>query len=87
MFAWRQLLLAIVLVSASRVSAGEVPFTHAGIMSLKGKDICSLQGDFPKTDGVFLDRHKEHAVKTLDRNGVLALFLLSKPLSDNCGVC
>jgi hypothetical protein len=36
--------------------------------------------------GVYLDGRKEHAVKYLERDGTTVVFLLGKPLSDNCGI-
>jgi hypothetical protein len=58
----------------------------AGIASLKGKDICEVKGDFYAKVGVYLDGKKEHVVTYLSRDGMTVLFLLGKPLSDNCGI-
>jgi hypothetical protein len=66
-------------------ASAQVPFTPAGISSLKGKDVCSLQGEFPEQLGVFLDGRKDHAVQYQQRDGVIAVFLLSKP-TERCGV-
>jgi len=66
-------------------SGGQVPFTAAGIMSLTGKNVCTLEGDFPEQFGVYLDHKKEHAVQYRERNGIIAIFLLSRP-SLRCGV-
>ena len=81
------LLIAVsVLVSFSYATAGDVPFTPAGIASLRGKDICELQGKFYSKMGVYLDRQKDHVVEALERDGMTVVFLLEKPLSDNCGI-
>ena len=58
--------------------AGDVPFTSAGIASLPGKDICSLQGQFSTKAGTSLDAKWEHSVEYLYRDGVIAVFLLGK---------
>jgi hypothetical protein len=81
------LLIAVsVLVFFAYATAGDVPFTPAGIASLKGKNICELQGKFYSKVGVYLDGRKEHAVQYLERDGMIVVFLLGKPLSDNCGI-
>jgi hypothetical protein len=65
---------------------GSVPFTSGGIASLPGHDICSLQGEFPKQFGLYLDDKKEHSVEYRERDGVIALFLLGKSLPPkDCG--
>ena len=80
------LLVAVsVLISFPNATAGDVPFTPAGIASLKGKNVCELQGKFYSRAGVYLDGRKEHAVEYLSRDGMTVVFLLSKPLSENCG--
>jgi hypothetical protein len=66
--------------------AGDIPFTHAGIASIEGKDICQFKGDFPSKVGVYLDGRKDHVVKYLERDGMMVLFLLGKSLSENCGI-
>jgi hypothetical protein len=80
--------LAVALVFGCYVSLSRgqtrVPFTPSGISSLTGKDICSLDGEFPKQLGVYLDVGKEHAVQYREREGVVAVFLLSKPTL-HCG--
>jgi hypothetical protein len=76
----------LVSISCAYATAGDVPFTPAGIASLRGRDICELQGSFYSKVGVYLDGRKEHAVKYLERDGTLVVFLLSTPLSDNCGI-
>ena len=64
-----------------------VSFTSVGIASLPGKDICSLQGEFPKRFGVYLDDKKEHAVVYRERDGVIALFLLGESQAPQyCGI-
>jgi hypothetical protein len=62
-----------------------IPFTPDGIRSIRGKDVCEFQGQFPSHLGVYLDRQKEHAVQYRERDGVIAVFLLSKPTL-LCGV-
>lgn len=61
----------------------KVPFTPAGIRSIIGKDVCDFQGaEKPEEwqlDGVYLDRAKRHSVDYKERDGVAAVFLLSKP--------
>ena len=79
-------MFGVILISCSYASGQQVPFTSAGIASLRGKDICELQGQFPKQLGVYLDHRKEHAVQYRERDGVIALFLLAKPSSTNCGI-
>jgi hypothetical protein len=67
-------------------TTGEIPFTLAGIRSLPGKDICSLQGAFPKHLGVYLDDEKKHSIEYRERDGVIALFLLGESLPPKyCG--
>ena len=36
--------------------------------------------------GVYLDGQKEHVIKYLSRDGMTVVFLLGKPLSENCGI-
>lgn len=69
-----------------RANTADIPFTPAGIGSLKGKDVCDLKGDFDSKLGVYLDGRKDHAVQYRERDGVTVLFLLGKPLSGNCGI-
>jgi hypothetical protein len=83
---WKVLLMSIFLIMVGDLLAQEVPFTPDGIASLTGQDICKLQGEFPKTMGVYLDRQKQHAIQSREREGIVAVFLLSKPSSRNCGV-
>jgi|SRR6266566_7487076 len=83
----RQLLLAMIaLVPFSSGYAQDVPFSPSGIASLTGRDICTLQGEFPKTMGVYLDHQKRNQVQSRERDGIVAVFLLSKPSSRNCGL-
>ena len=83
----RQLLfvLGIIMTLSFRAKAGDIPFTSAGIASLKGKDLCDLQGEFNKRLGVYLDSQNRHSVSYRERDGVVAVFLLSKPLSPVSG--
>jgi hypothetical protein len=66
-------------------SQGTVPFTPAGIASLQGNDICSLEGEFARQLGVYLDLGKEHAVQYREREGIVGVFLLSRP-TGHCGI-
>jgi hypothetical protein len=70
---------------ASGQTTSGIPFTPDGIRSIRGKDLCEFQGTFPDRLGVDLDRRKEHAVQYLERDGVIAVFLLSKP-TPSCGI-
>jgi len=62
-----------------------IPFTAAGIRSITGKNVCDFQGEFPEQDGVYLDGQKNILVHYQQRNGVIAVFLLSRP-TGRCGV-
>jgi hypothetical protein len=62
-----------------------IPFTAEGVQSIAGEDVCAFQGEFPTQFGVDLDRSKEHAVQYRERNGIIAVFLLSRPVS-RCGI-
>ena len=74
------------MTSGQTTSEG-VPFTSEGIVSLPGHDICSLQGEFPKQFGLYLDDKKEHAIQYKERGGIIALFLLdNSAASDYCGI-
>ena len=79
-------LATLACLSFPYANAGDIPFTPAGIASLKRKDICELRGDFYSKVGVYLDGRKDRAVKYLERDGMIVLFLLGKPLSENCGI-
>jgi hypothetical protein len=80
------LLLSAALIPTGYLHAQKLPFTSYGIATLTGRNICQLQGEFPKTEGVYLDHQKQHAVQYRDRDGVAAIFLLSNPSSRNCGI-
>ena len=68
-------------------TGGDIPFSSAGIGSLPGKDICHLQGEFPKQFGLYLDDKKEHSVEYRERDGVIALLLLEESLPPKyCGI-
>jgi hypothetical protein len=66
-------------------TANRVPFTPQGISSIRGRNICDFQGEFPERFGVYLDLAKKHSVDYQKRDGVIAVFLLSNPDND-CGV-
>jgi len=85
MFRWLLVLLGIALIPSSYAGEDRIPFTPEGFASLKGKDVCSLEGEFPNELGVDLDRRKEHAVQYRERGGIIAIFLLSRP-TPRCGV-
>jgi hypothetical protein len=82
---WTLFILSLVLIPFSYANGGEVPFTHEGIVSLKGKNICDLQGEFPVGYGVYLNHQKRYVLDYRERDGVYTVFLLSKP-STNCGL-
>jgi hypothetical protein len=85
MLKWLLTIVGTILISFASASGGEIPFTHEGIVSLIGKDICDLQGAFYEREGVYLDHRKKYALDCRERDGVYAVFLLSKP-SPNCGL-
>lgn len=62
-----------------------IPFTQQGISSIKGKDVCDFSGQFPEQFGVYLNGKKENLVHYQQRDGIIAVFLLSKP-TGRCGV-
>jgi hypothetical protein len=62
-----------------------IPFTSEGIRLITGKDVCDFSGQFPEQFGVYLDGRKDNAVHYQQRDGVIAVFLLSKP-AGRCGV-
>ena len=78
-------MFSLVTISLNLASGQQVPFTSIGIASMRGKDICDLQGQFPQHLGVYLDRRKDYAVEYKKRDGVIALFLLGK-FRDGCGI-
>lgn len=63
----------------------QVPFTPAGIRSIRGRNICDFEGKYFEGIGVYLDREKTHSVDERESNGVDAVFLLSKP-TEHCGI-
>ncbi len=86
MLRWQVLVVVVILIATGQLRAQEIPYTSKGIATLVGRNICDLQGDFPKSMGVYLDRQKEHAVQYRERDTVIAIFLLSKPSSPKCGI-
>jgi hypothetical protein len=62
-----------------------IPFDPDGIRSIVGKNVCDFQGEFPEQSGVYLDGKKENAVHYQQRDGIIAVFLLSNP-SGRCGM-
>jgi hypothetical protein len=85
MLKWLWTIVGTLLISCASASGGEIPFTHEGIESLKGENICDLQGKFFVRVGVYLDHRKQYLLDYRERDGVYAVFLLSKP-SPNCGL-
>src|SRR5437016_1102373 len=75
-----RILATITMVASSlgQANRSDVPFTSAGLETLPGKDICSLQGKFFNKSGGSLDAKWGHSVEYLARDGVIALFLLDK---------
>lgn len=67
MLRWQVLLISVSLITAGYLRAQEVPFTPDGIASLTGRNICKLQGEFPKSLGVYLDQQREHVVQYRER--------------------
>ncbi|MBI3555431.1 MAG: hypothetical protein HY074_04110 [Deltaproteobacteria bacterium] len=82
---WLALISFLALFPFTYAMGDKVPFTSKGFASLKGKNMCTLEGEFPKELGVFLDLHKKHAVHYRERDGVIVVFLLSRPTL-RCGV-
>jgi len=70
---------------APREMTNGIPFTTAGIRSITGKDVCDFSGQFPEQDGVYLNGRKDNVVHYQQRDGVIGVFLLSKP-TGRCGV-
>lgn len=62
-----------------------IPFTPEGIRSITGKDVCDFSGQFPEQFGVYLNGRKDNLVHYQQRDGTIAVFLLSKP-TGRCGV-
>jgi hypothetical protein len=71
-------------MSAVSQTASGIPFMPEGIDSIKGRDVCNFRGEFLNRFGVYLDGAKEFSVDYMELNGVLAVFLLSKPIL-KCG--
>jgi hypothetical protein len=68
------------MMSASGQTAPRIPFTPDGMRSILGKNLCDFQGEeWEATYGVYLDHAKRHLVDYRERDGVVAVFLLSKP--------
>jgi hypothetical protein len=84
MLRWLLTIIGTLLISFASASGSEIPFTHEGIASLRGKNICDLQGEFFVGTGVYLNHRKQYVLDYRVRDGVYAVFLLSKP-SQNCG--
>jgi hypothetical protein len=78
-------IVVMLFTSFESANGGEVPFTREGIASLKGKNICDLQGEFFVGTGVYLNYQKQYVLDYRTRDGVDAVFLLSKP-SQDCGI-
>jgi hypothetical protein len=70
--------------SLSGQTLPRIPFTHNGIRSIRGRNICEFEGTFVEGFGVYLDLAKQYSVDYKERDGIAAVFLLSKP-SDRCG--
>jgi hypothetical protein len=70
---------------ASAQTTERIPFTATNIRSIVGRNICDFQGEFPEQLGVYLDGKKENSVHYQERDGIIAVFLLSKPIG-RCGV-
>jgi hypothetical protein len=62
-----------------------IPFTAEGVRSIVGENVCAFHGEFPTQFGVDLDSKKEHAVQYRERNGIVVVLLLSRPVS-RCGM-
>lgn len=78
------LFLSIALsICVSGQTTPRIPFTPDGIRSILGKDVCDFQGaERPEewhTYGVYLNRAKRYVVDYKERDGVAAVFLLSRP--------
>jgi hypothetical protein len=84
---WLVSILGVLL--SIRVARGQttngIPFTPEGIRSITGKDLCDFSGQFPEQFGVYLDGRKDNAIRYQQRDGLIAVFLLSKP-TGRCGL-
>ena len=68
------------MLAASGQTAPRIPFTRAGIHSIVGNNLCDFQGEgWQDTYGVYLDHAKRHSVDYRERDGVVGVFLLSRP--------
>ena len=77
----------LVSVGLAQTAQQKVPFSSAGISSVVGHDVCSLEGEFPQQFGLYLDDKKEYAVQYMERGGVIAVFLLeNSPPPRYCGI-
>jgi len=84
---WLGSILGVLLsicVARGQTTSG-IPFTPEGIRSITGKDVCDFSGQFPEQFGVYLDGRKDNAVHYQQRDGLIAVFLLSKP-TGRCGL-
>lgn len=81
---WLLIVVGMLAISFASAGEGDIPFTSAGIASLVGKSICDLQGKFPLGVAVYLDHRKQYALDYRERDGTIAVFLLSKPVAQ-CG--
>ena len=79
------ILSVLLSICALDQTTTRIPFTATNIRSIVGKNICDFQGEFPEQDGVYLDGRKENLVHYQQRDGIIAVFLLSKP-TGRCGV-
>jgi hypothetical protein len=80
------LMLLLISNALAQTRQQDVPFTSAGIASLPGHDVCSLQGEFPNQFGLYLDDKKESAVQYMERGNIIAVFLLSNSMPPSyCG--
>jgi hypothetical protein len=83
------LTLAVVLIwiGSALTARGQdkIPFTPTEIAASLGKDICSFGEQFPKQEGVFLDSANQHAIEYREHDGIIGVFLLSKPTT-HCGI-
>ena len=76
---------ALLPLCAASQTTGRIPFTSAGIRSIPGQDVCDFHGQFLYASGVYLDGAKNYSVDYRERDGIFAVFLLSKP-TDHCGI-
>lgn len=79
------ILSALLPISSVGQTSSGIPFTPAGIRSMNGKNICDFQGKFLYASDVYLDRARSYSVDYRERDGVFAVFLLSKP-TGHCGI-